>query len=122
VYVRALLVDDEAAALDALRRATGEYASYGAYARQLAALGLGDLADEAGRAHREGRPDAVPESLVRALTLVGDPDAARGRLDAYREAGADLVVVYPVAGGTDPAVGVADTLEALAPTRLHETP
>lgn len=122
VYVRACLVDDEPAALDALRRATGEYASYGAYARQLAALGLGDLADEAARAHREGHPDDVPEALVRALTLVGDHGAARTRLEAYREAGADLVVVYPVAGGTDPAVGAADTLEALAPVRLHEAP
>ena len=38
-------------------------------------------------AYRRGRPDDVPESLVRALCLLGDRAGARERLDAYREAG-----------------------------------
>ena len=120
VYVRACLIDDEADALRALRAATGEYASYPAYARQLRNVGLGDLADRAADAHRDGRDEDVPDDLVRAIALVGDPGHARARLDRYRQAGADTVVVYPVAAGTDRAASVADTLEALRPARLHD--
>lgn len=119
VYVRACLIEDDAA-LTALRAATGEYASYPAYARQLAGLGLGDLAAEAAAAHRQRRVGDVPEALVRAVTLLGDPAEARRRLEAYRDAGADLTVVYPVAAGPDPATSVADTMEALRPAALHE--
>ena len=115
VYVRASLGADGSAALRALRAATGEYASYPAYARQFAALGLGDEARAAAAAHAAGRPDEVSEALVRAICLAGDPAAARVRLDAFREAGADLPIVYPVAAGEDPARSVSATLRALAP-------
>ena len=119
VYVRASLGGDQDAAIHALRRATGEYASYPAYARQLASVGLGEVAEAAAAAHRAGRDGDVPLGLVREVSLVGDREAARERLDAYRRAGADLAIVYPVAAGSDPAVAVADTLEALRPARLH---
>jgi alkanesulfonate monooxygenase SsuD/methylene tetrahydromethanopterin reductase-like flavin-dependent oxidoreductase (luciferase family) len=119
VYVRASLSGDAEASLQAVRVATGEYASYPAYARQLAALGLRELAERAAEAHRAGRPEDVPDELVEAVALVGDPDRARDRLGRYREAGADVAVVYPVAAGRDPAGSVADTLEALAPARLR---
>jgi alkanesulfonate monooxygenase SsuD/methylene tetrahydromethanopterin reductase-like flavin-dependent oxidoreductase (luciferase family) len=115
VYVRASLGGDDAASMDALRRATGEYASYPAYARQLAAVGLGEEASEAAAAHRARRPLEVPERLVRALALVGDVGSARERLQVYRDAGADLPVVYPVTGHDDPAGSLAATLRALAP-------
>jgi alkanesulfonate monooxygenase SsuD/methylene tetrahydromethanopterin reductase-like flavin-dependent oxidoreductase (luciferase family) len=114
VYVRANL-DGDATALDALRRATGEYASYPAYARQLAAVGLGEDAVKAAAAHRADRPREVPEPLVHALTLAGDADSAHERLQAYRDAGADLPVVYPVTGAVDPGGSVAATIHALAP-------
>jgi alkanesulfonate monooxygenase SsuD/methylene tetrahydromethanopterin reductase-like flavin-dependent oxidoreductase (luciferase family) len=119
VYVRSSLVDDEAAAMDAVRGAVGEYASYPAYARQLRQVGLGDAAERAAAAHRAGRPGEVPDELVRAVTLVGDVGRARERLDAYRREGADVVIVYPVAAGANGAASVADTLEALAPGRLQ---
>ena len=115
VYVRASLGADAAAALRALQAATGEYASFPAYARQFAAIGLGDAARLASAAHAAGRPEEVPEALVNAICLVGDPAAARVRLEAFREAGADLPVVYPVAAGDDPEASVSDTLRALAP-------
>jgi len=110
---------DRDAAIDALRRATGEYASYAAYARQLVSVGLGEVAEAAAAAHRVGRDSDVPLELVHEVSLVGDREAARERLDAYRRAGVDLAIVYPVAAGPDPAVAVADTLEALRPARLH---
>jgi alkanesulfonate monooxygenase SsuD/methylene tetrahydromethanopterin reductase-like flavin-dependent oxidoreductase (luciferase family) len=115
VYVRASLGGDDAASMDALRRATGEYAAYPAYARQLTELGLGEEASAAAVAHRAGRPLEVPERLVRALTLVGDVGPARERLQAYRDAGADLPVVYPVTGDADSAGSLATTLRAMAP-------
>jgi alkanesulfonate monooxygenase SsuD/methylene tetrahydromethanopterin reductase-like flavin-dependent oxidoreductase (luciferase family) len=115
VYVRASLGPDPDAARDALRRAAGEYASYPAYARQFAAMGLADEAGRAATAHRDGRPSEVPDALVDAVCLAGDVAEARARLAGYRGAGADLPVVYPVPAGDDPRGSVAATLEALAP-------
>jgi alkanesulfonate monooxygenase SsuD/methylene tetrahydromethanopterin reductase-like flavin-dependent oxidoreductase (luciferase family) len=115
VYVRANLGGDDAAAMAAFRRAAGEYASYPAYARQFAASGLGAEAERAAAAHRAGRPEDVPEALVRAVGLVGDPAAARDRLRAYHEAGADVVVVYPVVAGSAPEPSLSATIRALAP-------
>ena len=79
VYVRAA-VDDDAAAAAAVH-AAAEYAGYPAYRRQFAAMGL-DPED--------------PEAIAAAVCLVGDAGTGRARLRAYRDAGADLPVVYPV--------------------------
>jgi hypothetical protein len=49
------------------------------------------------------------------VCLSGDPVVARERLEAFREAGADLPVVYPVAARDDLAGSVRSTLERLAP-------
>ena len=43
------------------------------------------------------------------------PSAARERLEGYREAGADLPVVYPVATPSDPIGSVARTMIAAVP-------
>ena len=65
VYVRACVdQDDPAAALAAAKAATGEYASYPAYARQFSLMGLGSHAEAAAAAHRAGTPDDVPDELV----------------------------------------------------------
>jgi alkanesulfonate monooxygenase SsuD/methylene tetrahydromethanopterin reductase-like flavin-dependent oxidoreductase (luciferase family) len=114
VYVRACIEQEERAALPALREAAGQYASYPAYARQLVASGLGAEAELAAAAHRLGDPDGVPEALVRAVALLGPRLEALGRLGAYREAGADLPVVYPVPVGK-PAPSILGTLLSLAP-------
>ena len=70
---------------------------------------------QAAVAHASGRPEDVPEDLVRAVALVGEPVEARERLEGYREAGADLPVVYPVATPSDPIGSVARTLIAAVP-------
>ena len=59
-------------------------------------MGLGEEARQAAAAHAATRPADVPEHFVRAVAALGDPAAARARLEEYRSAGADLVVVYPV--------------------------
>ena len=77
VYVRASFSDR---ADEALLKAASEYRSYPAYARQFEAMGIRSSA----------------EAIVEGVCLRGDSDRARERLEAYRAAGADLPVVYPV--------------------------
>ncbi|MGH2673358.1 MAG: LLM class flavin-dependent oxidoreductase [Actinomycetota bacterium] len=112
VYVRSWVGRDAEAAMTVLRSAAGEYASYPAYARQFAQLGLGTEAEAAAAAHRAGRPENVPEVLVRAVSAFGE--RATARIAEFREAGADLIVVYPVPVG-EPAASIEGTLLALAP-------
>jgi alkanesulfonate monooxygenase SsuD/methylene tetrahydromethanopterin reductase-like flavin-dependent oxidoreductase (luciferase family) len=89
VYVRTCLEPDPQIALDGLRDATAQYAAMPAYRRQLDAMGLAEEAAAAASGQ-------VPESLVRAVCAWGIREEAMDRLTTYREAGADLVVVYPV--------------------------
>jgi 5,10-methylenetetrahydromethanopterin reductase len=116
VYVRACLSGDGESSLAALSAAAGQYATYPSYARQFAAMGLGEEAARAADAYRAGRPRDVPERFVFELGLLGDRNAARARLDRYRAAGADVPVVYPVVpAGEPPARSLLATLEALSP-------
>lgn len=112
VYVRCWVGEDEAAGRAALRRAAAEYASYPAYRRQFERMGLGSEAERAAASLRAGHPEEAPEALVRAVAALGG--GAHERLAAYREAGADLVVAYPVAAG-EPVTSIRGTLRALAP-------
>jgi 5,10-methylenetetrahydromethanopterin reductase len=114
VYVRAWAGEerDADAAMAALKRATGEYASFPAYARPLEQVGLGVEVAAAQEAYARDRIDLVPEALVEAVCAVGDD--APARLDAYRAAGADLPVVYPVTT-EDATASLEATLLNLAP-------
>jgi alkanesulfonate monooxygenase SsuD/methylene tetrahydromethanopterin reductase-like flavin-dependent oxidoreductase (luciferase family) len=56
----------------------------------------------------------VPDALVRAVCVVGDAGSAGRRLQEYREAGADLPVVYPVPV-LEPISSIVGTILALAP-------
>ena len=95
VYVRGAFSER---ADEALLAAASEYASYPSYARQFRQMGI----------------EPTPEAVAEAICLRGDPDAARNRLQAYRSAGADLPVVYPVlAPGEGPEAALA-VLGALA--------
>jgi alkanesulfonate monooxygenase SsuD/methylene tetrahydromethanopterin reductase-like flavin-dependent oxidoreductase (luciferase family) len=114
VYVRACLGVEEPLALRALREATGRYAAIPQYLRQFEAMGLGDDASLAVKAYRGGRPGEVPEPLVRALTVVGGRSEALARFDAYRVAGADLVLCYPVPA-LDRFSSILGTVLAAAP-------
>ena len=96
VYVRASF---SGRADEALLAAAAEYASYPTYARQFEAMGV----------------EPSPEAVVNAVCLRGDPDRARERLEAYRQAGAHLPVVYPVlAHGEDREAALA-VLRVLSP-------
>jgi alkanesulfonate monooxygenase SsuD/methylene tetrahydromethanopterin reductase-like flavin-dependent oxidoreductase (luciferase family) len=96
VYVRASFTDR---ADEALLAAAGEYTSYPSYARQFEAMGV----------------EPTARGALDAVCLRGDRAGARDRLEAYREAGAELPVVYPVlAPGEGPEASIA-ALEALSP-------
>ncbi|HZP90296.1 MAG TPA: LLM class flavin-dependent oxidoreductase [Actinomycetota bacterium] len=114
VYVRACVGQDPEASLLALRRAAGQYASYPAYRRQFEAVGLGEEARAAAAAFAAGRPAAVPEVIVRRCCLLGGASECSAGLDGYRNAGADVPVVYPVPV-MEPVSSIMGTLFALAP-------
>jgi alkanesulfonate monooxygenase SsuD/methylene tetrahydromethanopterin reductase-like flavin-dependent oxidoreductase (luciferase family) len=114
VYVRACLGIEREHALPPLRAMTGLYASIPHYRRQFETVGLGDEAAAAARAFEAGRPQDVPEELVHAVTIVGGRDEALARFDAYRDAGADVVLVYPVAA-LDRFSSILGTVLAAAP-------
>ena len=115
VYVRANLDQDREAAMGALKEAVGEYSSFPAYARQFTVMGLGAEAEAAAAARRAGRPAEIADAFVHAITLTGDPAEARSRLQAFRDAGAQLPVVYPVTASGTSVETVARTLHELAP-------
>ena len=106
-YIRACVEPDESIALQAIQPQAQQYASIPHYRTHFEQMGLGDAAEEAARGD-------LPEALIRAVTLVGDAAAARRRLDEYRDAGADLPVVYPVPA-LEPVSSMTGTILALAP-------
>ena len=114
VYVRAVVGQEPEHALPPLRRFAGEYASYPAYRRQFEAIGLGEEARAAAEAVRADRPEDVPERLIGSVAVLGEPGQAAARLAAYAEAGADVVVVYPVPV-LEPVSSIMATLFGLAP-------
>jgi alkanesulfonate monooxygenase SsuD/methylene tetrahydromethanopterin reductase-like flavin-dependent oxidoreductase (luciferase family) len=119
VYVRACLGVEEVVAMDVLRQATAQYAAHPHYRRQFEAMGLGDEAAVAAKAFEAGRPEQVPESLVRTLTVMGGRREAVAHLEAFREAGADLVLCYPVLA-LDPVSSLLGTVLAAAPSPAIE--
>ena len=119
VYVRACIGFEDGVAYDALRTATAQYAAIPHYANQLVRMGLGEESRVAARALESGRLSDVPEPLVRALTVMGGRRDALARFDAYRRAGADLVLCYPVPA-LDSFSSILGTLLAAAPSPALE--
>jgi len=114
VYVRACLGVDEDVALLALKEMTGRYASLPHYHRQFEAMGLGEEAALAAKAFDGGRIHDVPDGLVRTLTVAGGRAEALARFREFHEAGADLVLCYPVAA-LDPFSSILGTVLGAAP-------
>jgi 5,10-methylenetetrahydromethanopterin reductase len=114
VYVRACLGHEDGQARRALGEAVAMYASLPSYRRQLESEGLGEAAAAAADAHRHRRIEDVPQSLIDALSVRGGREEAVARIDEYRAAGADLVVVYPVTA-QDPSSSLMGTIMAAAP-------
>jgi alkanesulfonate monooxygenase SsuD/methylene tetrahydromethanopterin reductase-like flavin-dependent oxidoreductase (luciferase family) len=119
VYVRACLGHDQQHAVAALREAAGQYAAIDTYRRQFEAMGLGPEAAAAAGAWGAGRPGEVPPALLRACCVWGTREEGLEGVGAYREAGADLVVVYPVPA-QEAASSIMGTVLAAAPNPAVE--
>jgi alkanesulfonate monooxygenase SsuD/methylene tetrahydromethanopterin reductase-like flavin-dependent oxidoreductase (luciferase family) len=106
-YVRACVEPDEAVAIQAIAPQAQQYASIPHYRAHFDQMGLTKEAAAAASGDDPG-------PLIRAVTLVGDAKAAAARLQAYRDAGAGLPVVYPVPA-LEPLSSMLGTVLALAP-------
>lgn len=109
VYIRACLGHEESNALEALGSAAAEYARIPSYARQFDLMGLGEPAGAA-----VGGDASAAQSLAKALCVWGSRDEALRRFGEWRDAGADIVVVYPVPV-LEPQSSILGTLLAAAP-------
>ncbi|QEC46114.1 LLM class flavin-dependent oxidoreductase [Baekduia soli] len=99
--------DDEQAARDAARRFIGLY--LGAMPNIAQETGLPQrVLDDVGNALAgeglEAAARLVPEEAIDLLAAAGTPEQCRRRLDAYREAGIDLVVLTPLEGTIGPTI------------------
>ena len=111
-YVRTALAEDadqEHAATEALREQTYGYLSLPTYANSVRQVGFAKELDDMAAGNERG-----VDALVGALCACGDADSIRAKLTAYREAGVDSVIVYPVPYGDDPASSILHTLRTLA--------
>lgn len=106
-YVRACVGQEDEHALPVLRAAAAQYAAIPHYRRQFEEMGFRQEA----MAAAEGR---VSDDFVRAVCVLGDAGQAQARLQRYRDAGADLPVVYPVPC-LERTSSIEGTILALAP-------
>ncbi|HEY2958257.1 MAG TPA: LLM class flavin-dependent oxidoreductase [Actinomycetota bacterium] len=112
-YVRACLGDLAELAGD-LRPQVLAYLGYPAYAAMLRRAGITDV-DRVAAAPPDERLGLVSDQTLATLVATGSAGQVAERLEAYREAGVDLPVLYPLPAGDHPAARVMATLTALAP-------
>jgi 5,10-methylenetetrahydromethanopterin reductase len=112
-YIRACVEPDDAVAVQAIAPQAQQYASIPHYRAHFEQMGLAEEAAAAASGEDPG-------PLIRAVTLVGDAKTASARLQAYRDAGADLPVVYPVPA-LEPLSSMLGTVLALAPEPALES-
>jgi hypothetical protein len=58
---------------------------------------------------------AVPDELVRSVSLVGPRGLVKERLAAYAEAGVTTLLLQPLSGDRRESVGFVEELRALLP-------
>jgi 5,10-methylenetetrahydromethanopterin reductase len=119
-YVRACLGDEAELAGD-LRPQVVTYLGLPAYAAMLRRAGIADV-DRVAAAPPAERAGLVSDETVATLVATGSADQVAERLEAYREAGVDLPVLYPLPAGDHPAARVLATLTALAPGKPLPAP
>jgi 5,10-methylenetetrahydromethanopterin reductase len=118
-FTTSYLSDDRAAALHEAKRMLARYANLPFYGKMLAASGFKAEVAAVRAAWKTkdvaAAERAVSDEMADAVTLVGDPAAARERLRAYRMAGANLTIVFPNPVGESRAAAVERMLTGLAP-------
>ncbi len=107
-------------ALEGLRPAVGFYAGFfPRYNRLLAEAGFAGevsaIKEAFDRGGREAAAKAVPDTLVDAVALAGNPQQCRDRIEAYRRAGLRLPIVSPRATGPNAKATALAVIRACAP-------
>ena len=96
-------VGDRAAALPQARYDLFCYAVVDAYARGFTRAGFGEAVRAIRAAHRAGDRAgalaAVTDEMVDAINVTGDPALVTATVGAYRRAGVDVPVVFPLTWG-----------------------
>ena len=106
VYTRACVGQEPSVARELLRVPAHDYLSIPHYRGQF---------EQEGIIAAGAKGDRAADAIIDAVCLPSDVDAAPRRLDEYRDAGADIPVVYPVPNPSDPASSLTGTILALAP-------
>ncbi|GAA3456179.1 LLM class F420-dependent oxidoreductase [Dactylosporangium matsuzakiense] len=102
-WAPAAIGSDLPAAYEQLRRGVVGYLAAPGYCDMFVRAGFGDVVEFARTGpHPRELLAAIPDALVDAVGVVGDRDAARQRIAAYREHGVDDVVLVPASTDADP--------------------
>ncbi len=111
-------VGDREAAAATARYDLFSYAVVDAYAKHFAAAGYADEVAAIRAAHEEGDRKsalaAVSDEMLDAIDVVGDETFVADTVLAYRKAGVDVPVIFPLTWGTTDADGLDHTLQAAA--------
>lgn len=109
-------VGDRAAAAPQARYDLFSYAVVDAYARSFTRAGFGGAVQAIRAAHlagdRAGALAAVPDEMVDAIDVVGDQALVADTIGAYRRAGVDVPVVFPLTWGAADEDALESTLRA----------
>jgi len=109
-------VGDREAAAPRARYDLFSYAVVDAYANSFTRAGYGDAIQAIRAAHRAGDRAgalaAVPDEMVDAIDVVGDEALVRETISAYRHAGVDVPVVFPLTWGAAGQDALESTLRA----------
>ncbi|MGE3536542.1 MAG: LLM class flavin-dependent oxidoreductase [Candidatus Tectimicrobiota bacterium] len=118
-YIRTCVTDDPAAARQWLRRELTGYAIVDAYHAHFTACGFGAESSACRSAwqqgDRAGAMQCLSEPMLQAMAAVGSPEDCRASIDAFRQAGISLPVVFPFSPEAAPFPGLLHTMQSIAP-------
>jgi alkanesulfonate monooxygenase SsuD/methylene tetrahydromethanopterin reductase-like flavin-dependent oxidoreductase (luciferase family) len=111
---------DRREAIDRLRPAAAFYAGFfPRYNRLMAESGFPEAAQAIRTAWQKGDQTGaaklVPDAMIQALGIAGTARECRERVEAYRQAGIKLPIIFPVGGGPDGKQKVTDAIRTCAP-------
>jgi probable F420-dependent oxidoreductase len=102
--------------LELARRDLFSYAVVDAYANNFSRAGFADDIEEVRERHqakdRAGAVAGVSEEMAQAIDFVGTEDEVRDRVQAYKDNGVEVPIVFPLPWGKDRAGIVDATLRA----------
>jgi probable F420-dependent oxidoreductase len=111
-------IGDPGLAASSARYDLFSYAVVDAYANSFSSAGFGDEVTAIRAAHQAGDRTAalaaVTDAMVDSIDVVGDETLVAETVLAYRRAGVDVPVIFPLIWGTPDRDGLHATLEAAA--------